>query len=267
MDVMVYDNTGILKTKKKYAEIKNNYKILIHKLSELNTKLKNNKAQEYLMHGVGRRIVILSRCMDNVFKIFPLEKADLLSKDELTDLAINLHAFFVNIAGIFDNLGWVFIYENNLFGEPKEGKVNKYGVGLFNKKTQKYLNPKLSEYLTSTKNQDWYKNYSKIYRDALAHRIPLYVPPAALDNKEAEEHLLLERSLWDFSSIDKIGQHDIIREQQSQLGKPCFFFVHSLNEGGRLMLLHAQIITDYLTIEEIVQKFCLYFNITCNVKL
>jgi len=49
---MVYDEAGILKTKRKYAEIKDSYKVLILKLSNLNTKLKNIKAQEYLMQSI-----------------------------------------------------------------------------------------------------------------------------------------------------------------------------------------------------------------------
>jgi hypothetical protein len=257
---MVYDNAGILKTNAKYAEIKDNYKYLILKLSVLNNKLKSNKAQEYLMQGAGRRIVILSRCINNIFKIFPLEKTEFLSKNELTDLAINLHAFFVNISGILDNLGWVYIYENNLLGRPKEGKVSRHGVGLFNEKTQEHLNQQLKAYFTSSNIKDWYKNYSKNYRDALAHRVPLYVPPKTLNNEEAEEYLSLEKSLWDFSSPDNIEGHDRIREKQSQLGKPCYFFAHSLMEDGQPVLLHAQIITDFITIEEIVEKFCVYFN-------
>jgi hypothetical protein len=257
---MGYSKAAILEINRKYAEIKSSFKELILTLSDLNTKLKSKRAQKYLMQGAGRRINILSRCIDNVFKIFPLEKSDLLSSNELTDLSINLHAFFVNISGILDNLGWVYIFENNLFGEPKEGKVNKYGVGLFNKKTQEHLNHRLKAYLTSSRTQSWYNNYSKNYRDALAHRVPLYVPPAALNDEEVEEYLSLERSLWDFSSIDKIDGHDLNRIKQSQLGRPCHFFTHSLDEDRQPMYFHAQIITDFITIEEIVKKFCLYFK-------
>jgi hypothetical protein len=257
---MVYNKAAILKIQRKYNEIKDSYKDIMIALSDLNAKLNRKKAQEYLMQGAGRRIKILLRCIDNVFKIFPLEKSDLLSRNELTDLSINLHAFFVNISGILDNLGWVFIYENNLFGQPKEGKVNKHGVGLFNKKTQEHLNHKLKAYLTSSRTQSWYKNYSKNYRDALAHRVPLYVPPAALNNDEAEEYSSLERRLWDFTGLEKIEEHDLIFKKQSQLGRPCYFFTHSLNEDGQPMYFHAQIITDYITIQDIVEKFCLYFN-------
>ena len=256
---MAYNKAAIKKANAKHAEIKDDYKNLILKLSDLNFKLKSKKAKEYLMQGAGRRIVILSRCIDNVFKIFPLGKSSLLTKNELIDVDINLHAFFVNISGILDNLGWVFVYENNLLGKARDGKVNRLGVGLLNDKTIEHLNQNLKSYLTSNNIQSWYKNYCKNYRDALAHRVPLYVPPVALNNEEAEEYLLLERSLWDFVNLENIEKHDVIRKKQSQLGKPCYFFAHSINESGQPMLIHAQILTDFITIEEIVEKFCRYF--------
>lgn len=190
-NIMGYTKAAILEINNKYAEKKDSFHDLLLTLANLNRVLKNKKAQEYLMQGAGRRIKILSRCIDNVFKIFPLEKKDLLSSNELADLTINLHAFFVNTSGIFDNLGWIFVHENNLFGKPKEGKINKLGVGLFNEKTQEHLNQKLKAYLTSERTQTWYNDYSKNYRDALAHRIPLYVPPAGLTDDEVAEYQTL----------------------------------------------------------------------------
>jgi hypothetical protein len=56
--------------------------------------------------------------------------------------------------------------------------------------------------------QTWYTEYSKNYRDALAHRIPLYVPPSALNKEEQEEYMLLEKQLWNFNSLGAILQHD-----------------------------------------------------------
>ena len=253
---MYYDKENIKKIKAKYSEVDHIYMQLMLKLSHMRSDLKSEKACEYLMQGVGRRLNILTRCIKNIFKIFPVEKTDLLIKDDLTDLDINLHAFFVNISGILDNLGWVFVHENCLFGSPKEGKINKRGVGLFNKKTQTHLRPELNEYLNSESMQAWYKEYSKNYRDALAHRIPLYVPPSALNNEEKEEYMLLEKKLWDFSSLEVMLRHEEIRKKQSQLGRACPLFAHSLNEGGKSLFLHAQVIADFLTIDEVITKFC-----------
>ena len=253
---MFYNEEDIIKIKEKYADIHHIYEELMLKLLHLRSKLTKEKAREYLMQGVGRRLNVLTKCTHNIFRIFPVEKTDLLPRDDLTDLDINLHAFFVNISGIIDNLGWVFVYENDLFGSPKEGKIDKNGVGLLNKKTQAHLGPDLNEYLKSERMQTWYTEYSKNYRDALAHRIPLYVPPSLLNKEENDEYMLLEKELWDFTSLEAISLHDQIIKKQSQLGRPCPFFAHSCSEKGKPLFLHAQVIADFMTIEEIINKFC-----------
>jgi len=258
---MFYGKNHILQLQDKFDKTDKIYARLVQKLAALQLELKNVKAREYLLQGVGRRLSVLTRCLYNIYEIFPVDRTELLRKEELKDLDINLHAFFININGILDNLAWVIIHENDLLGKPKEGRVSRSGVGLFNKKTQEHLNPKLCAYLSSSKMQAWYRNYSKNYRDALAHRIPPYVPPVALNKAEKEEYLSLEKALLDYSSPENIAKHDGIRKKQSQLGNPCFVFAHAYSEGGKPLLLHAQIIADFVTIEEIVNKFCSYFKI------
>ena len=255
---MTYDEKNTKLITEKYDEVDHIHDRLMFKLSLFRSKLKNKKAAEYLMQGVGRRLKILTKCIHNIFRIFPINKTDLLPRDDLTDVDINLHAFFVNISGILDNLAWVFVYEKDLYESPKEGKIDKHGVGLFNKKTQKHFNSELNEYLKSDSMQNCYKGYSQNYRDALAHRIPLYVPPSALNKEEQEEYMVLEKQLWDFISSEAILQHDEISKKQSQLGQACPSFTHSLDEGSKPMLLHAQMLADFMTIDEIISKFCEY---------
>lgn len=218
---MAYDEENTKLITEKYDEVDHMHNQLLLKLSSFRSKLANEKAAEYLMQGVGRRLKIITKSLHNIFRIFPIEKTDLLPRDDLTDLDINLHAFFVNISGILDNLAWVFVYENDLFGNPKEGKIDKHGVGLFNEKTQTHFKPDLNEYLKSNSIQSWHAEYVKNYRDALAHRIPLYVPPVALNDEEKEEYILLEKQLWDFSSLESILKNDEILEKQSNLGRVC----------------------------------------------
>lgn len=257
---MIYGEENVKNIKEDYAEIDHIYTRLMLKLSDLRLKLTNERAREYLVQGVCRRLNILTRCIHNIFKIFPVEKTDLLPRDDLTDLDINLHAFFINISGILDNLGWVFVYENDLFGSRKEGKIPKREVGLFNKKTQIHLKPELNNYLKSEIIETWYTEYSKNYRDALAHRIPLYVPPSALNKEQQEEYMLLKKQLWDFNSSEAISQHDEIRDKLSKLGQACPCFAYSLNEENDPMFLHAQVLVDFVTIKEIIDKFCDYFK-------
>ncbi len=54
------------------------------------------------------------------------------------------------------------------------------------------LGQELSQYLESM--SDWFK-YLDDYRHALEHRIPLYVPPFAIDPRNADRYSKLERSI------------------------------------------------------------------------
>ena len=253
---MSYTKKAILKIKRKYANIESVHSNLLLKLFTLASKIKNENSREYLMEGVGRRLGILARCVYNVFKLFPVDRKELLTKDELADLYINLHAFFINISGVFDNLGWVFIYENDLFGKPKDGKLGKCDIGLFNKKTQAHLGPILNKYLKSTSLQNWYTVYSKNYRDALAHRIPLYVPPAALNNEESKRYRQIEERLRGYSLPEEMKEYLQMQEEQSKLGRPCVLFAHSCREECKVVYFHAQVIADFMTIEKIINIFC-----------
>lgn len=233
---------------------------LLLKLATLNSNLQVEEAGEFLMKGAGRRLKTITRCLENILNLFPVEREDRMSEDELSDLTINIHAYFINIAGLFDNLGWAFVYENRLFGKPKENKINRNGVGLFNKKTQERLKPDLLNYLTGDKIKLWYENYSKGYRDALAHRIPLYVPPAILNKSEADTYRDIDRQICELnlSKKEDISTWGKLMDSQNALGSISWFFAHSAAENEPA-LLHPQLISDYLTVEEVVEKFCIHF--------
>jgi hypothetical protein len=134
------------------------------------------KVREHLLHGAGRRVWVLKRCIENVFMFFPLETKLPLQRDALSDVQINLHAFVMNLNGIYDNWAWAYVLRHNL--EEKIGGRRK--VGLFMASTGKHLPEVLAAYLTDTETIKWYEKYVKPFRDALAHRIPLYIPPAEL---------------------------------------------------------------------------------------
>lgn len=126
------------------------------------------KALEYMNEGVGRRLKVVFRGISNIFRIFPPQRTNLLNEDELVDICINLHAFYINIFGLFDNLAWVLVYERQL-------TIHRNDVGLYFKKMRRHLAPEFDSYLQSI--LPWHDEHLKHYRDALAHRIPMYLPP------------------------------------------------------------------------------------------
>lgn len=169
---MTYSLENLAEINKKYLKINHTYDNLLLRLMFFQQTLKKEKAHEYLMQGVGRRLKTLARCINNIFITFPPNQVEHLSKEALTDIDINLHAFFINVAGVFDNLAWVFVYENGLLGKSKEGRIPRNRVGLFYEETQKHLKTELRDYLNTDSMKSWYESYSKNYRDTLAHRIP-----------------------------------------------------------------------------------------------
>ncbi len=259
---MIYNEDSLNEITKEYDRIPQINNQLFREFYNLNLKLTNDKAKEYLTQGVARRLKIITRCIENIFQIFPIRQTDHLTQNQLTDLSINLHAFFVNISGLFDNLGWVFAFEYDLVGEQKKGKLSRNDIGIFYKETQTHLSDRLSTYLKSQDLQDWYSKYSKNYRDALAHRIPLYVPPALLTPADELTYRKLQAQLQtlDPTKHDDLKTYDDIEAQQRQLGQASPFFAHSIGEKGKPVHLHAQVIVDYKTIEEVITKFCKFFE-------
>lgn len=209
-----------------------------------------DKVREYLHHGVSRRFGILWYAITNVFQDFPVATTEKLDRDALMRVQINLQAFFINAIGVFDNFAWCYIYLHKL-----EGRIGgPQNVDMFKSKMQALLPPALKSYLTSAQTKNWYEDYFKAYRDALAHRIPLYIPPYTYtpDEKDRAEELQTRRNKaiedHDFALVDALG---IEREG---LGSPSFFFAQSFTEKPPL-ILHPQMLVDAETVVEFGNLF------------
>ncbi len=82
------------------------------------------------------------------------------------------------------------------------------------------------------------------------------MPPSALNEEEGERYKELEEQLWDYSSPETMAKHRQLREEQNQLGRPCLLLSHSFSEKSKFIYFHAQVIADFMTIREIINKFC-----------
>jgi hypothetical protein len=184
------------------------------------------KAIEYMTQGVGRRLKLACRCISNIYRIFPPDRTELLKDDELSDICINLHAFYLNVFGLLDNLAWVLNHERQL-------SLNKMNVGLYDKRMRQHLSSGFDAHLQSL--SKWYDELLKHYRDALAHRIPLYVPPFLIPTDDPE-----------LKSFDPSAEKRIAP-----------FYLQSVDESPKQILMHAQLLADFKTVESIVRHFCM----------
>ena len=245
-----YKQTDIDKIQSELIFLTSRHVDIIDKLGTLHNSLKTSEARGYLSYGVMRRTSVIVRSIKNVFAIFPIDRIELLSMDELHDIDINMHAFYVNIFGLLDNLAWVLIHEKKL-----TTKIDKKAVGLYAKKTQKHLTENFRSYLNTDTMIKWHNEYLKNYRDALSHRIPLYLPPKTLTPEQTLQYQQIENKIeecyktGDFETIEKL------HKEQDCIGDVCFAVSHDLSES-KAIALHPQLIADFNTIEEIVEKYC-----------
>jgi len=213
----------------------------------------NDDVRKYLNHGVGRRLSILKRSMEKIFEIFPPTQEEVLSRDEVTSVQVFLHAFVINLSGVFDNWAWAFVHRHDLL-EEIGGPPN---VGVFKNRTQRLFSESLQTYLARSRISEWHEQYAKNYRDALAHRIPLYVPPANWTDDDKAEYERLEAEKARLIAAQEWDQLDVVWNEQDRIGKPSFVFMHeySLDQSARPVILHPQVLCDGMTVVEFGNKF------------
>ena len=214
------------------------------------TLLSRERAREFAQHGLARRLGILRRCIENIYAIFPPGRRDVLSHDELSDVAINLHSFVINIEGVQDNIAWVYVLEHGL--EDTIGSPTR--IGLFKRETQRHLPEEVREYLRRPATQQWHEQHAKDYRDALAHRIPLYVPPFEVKASSAERYRQLDREAQEHLVAGNLDAAANARVERDALASPCIFFKHSLSQEdpSQPIALHPQLVADSRTVLEII---------------
>jgi hypothetical protein len=236
-----------------HSELLPRYRELAIKVNAVGVALKNERARDFMIHGIGRRLWILYRSVENIFRLFPPDRIQPLLANDRIDVEINLHAFLINAYGIIENIALSLGFENDLIGKKDEGKVPLKEANLFNGQFQKHLSDELRAYLANSTVSDWYREYAKNYRDALAHRIPPYVPPSALDAAARSRFEEIEQEIGSLYATGVFDRIEALRDEQEGLGRANPLYLHSFSEKSRPLYLHQQMIMDFLTIEELVK--------------
>jgi hypothetical protein len=212
-------------------------------------RFKEESAWEYANHGFMRRVGTLRRCIENVFGLIPPETAEIPNRQVLYDAAINVQAFFANVYGSLDNLAWVWVYKRGLEGTIQRNRV---GLRLQNIELRSTLSEAFQNYLKSR--DEWMVHVIE-YRDALAHRIPLYIPPGGVLTRHVDEYNDLARQMhealyvrWDPSEWERLSAE----QEKLLVFQPMI--THSITETTARFPFHAQMIADFLTVEEFGYK-------------
>lgn len=216
-------------------------------LGEVAPLLKTERAREFLQYGVARRLRIIQRCISNICGIFPVQRTELLDEDELGDVGINLHAFLINTHGVPDNLTWVYLLERAIHLEPRH-------IGLFNRRTESYLPKEVLAHVKSERMTKWHTEYAKNYRDALAHRVPPYVPPYVLTREHRVRYEKLEEETIVATKAGDVDRALALAEEQATCGDVCLTFAQTFSDDQACnpVYLHAQLIADTRTVLKLI---------------
>jgi hypothetical protein len=209
---------------------------------------KNKKAREYASNGFSRRVTTLSRCIYNVFETVPPSETEVPSRDRLYDIQINLQSFVANVYGSIDNLAWIWIFEKGLGGSIPRKRV---GLRKQNTEVRVSLNAALRAYLETL---DPWMDYLVDFRDALAHRIPLYVPPGSIPRGSVAAYNHLTRRMNDALIRLDPTTSDHWSAEQARLLVFQPMMTHSISEARGLVPFHAQMLADFATVEELGTK-------------
>lgn len=226
-----------------FGEIEPKYNRLVLMFSH--RRYGNERAFEYAQQGYVRRLGTIKRCIENVFTLISPEENRIPIRSVLHDAQINIQAFYANVYGCMDNLAWVWVYERGL-----EAKVPRTRVGFRAKNTE--LRATLSNnFRTYLETLDPWLDYIVEYRDALAHRIPLYIPPGNVRLKDADmyndlsrrmtEALYVRGAAWEYERLNAEVEKRLVFQP---------FIAHSVRETTGRPVFHVQMLTDFLTVEE-----------------
>lgn len=197
-------------------------------------KFVDGRALEFARHGFARRLQTMRRCIDKVFETLPPEKTEIPDGDDRADAEIHIQAFVFNAVGALDNLAWICVSELGI--KKESGKsLSPLQVGLSKKSfiVRDALGPELKKQLTEM--DDWFE-YLEEYRHALAHRIPLYIIPAALEGDRA---IVYERAETQKQSALKANDFEKVVEMEALQRSLIVFrplMMHSYGEKAKPMI-------------------------------
>lgn len=244
---MFFQPEDLKKIQNEYTLVRGKYEELLIKFSH--RAYSNSRAQEYGVQGFARRLKTLRRCIENVFIILPPDRASKPSTDELSDATINIQAFVFNVFGSVDNLAWVWVLEN-------DSTIDRVEIGLRpkNEILRKSFSTEFQNYLKAF--DEWFA-YLESFRHALAHRIPLYIPPYMVPKSAVDKYKEFDLRMTDAFARRDFGAYERLSEEQGRLGVFQPRFTHSHEEKSRTVVFHAQLLADFNTVVDLGQNLLL----------
>jgi hypothetical protein len=204
-----------------------------------------NRGAEFAKHGFCRRMETLVHITENVFDLLPPDLEAIPDRDDVVSATVAIQAFTLNAFGCLDNLAWIWVLEKDVRGKGG-AELLPTEVGLGKKYVRKSLTDAFRNYLDSR--QDWLANLID-FRDSLAHRIPLFIPPYVVPAPNIEKYQALDAAAFGEPGRDPV-EYERLKAEQKALVQFVPGMTHSIYEKAPDVEFHSQLLNDYVTLDE-----------------
>jgi len=92
------------------------------------------------------------------------------------------------------------------------------------------------------------------FRHALAHRIPLYIPPYGVRESDKTACQDFETRMAEALKQRNVAEYERLSAEQLKLAKFQPWIQHSFGEGAGPVYFHPQLLADFRTVDEIAWK-------------
>lgn len=182
-------------------------------------------ASHFLRFGVMRRLRMIDSSFKSFQSIVPPNRTVPLSPEQSDRVCRDLNAIYIDLLGLLDNYAWVAVHQ---LGSAAMKAANPFSIGLF--KQAFAVDPALKPAADALQPfSDWERDV-KTRRNPAAHRMPLYVPPAALTPEDVVEYERFEALISQALRAQEFEKMDTLREGQRRVGTLIPKFLHDPGE-------------------------------------
>lgn len=189
-------------------------------------KLSSRQAKIYMQHGAGRRVGVMFDAYRAIISSAYENRVDPLRHEEQQSFSKDLNTLYMNLRGFLDNLAWCLMYERQPDLEKKLGRMD---FDLFAPRYRTGLRAFTEIEADVIVHDEWNREVKK-RRDPVAHRIPLYLPPAILTPQEANRARELNALQESKALAGQREEADRLFEQMNRIGKFFPYFMHHPDE-------------------------------------
>lgn len=214
------------------------------------SRLKTEAGRDIATMGFLRRLRPILRAVDQAFTVAPLSRETLLSEEERTDLEINLQAFMVHVSGGLDNLAEMWVHEKGVTDRGKPLKQSRIGLAPSYTVVRESLPDPIKQRLSDFNN--WYE-FQADFRNGVAHRLPLYVPPYGVRPKDIDTHYRLDVEMNRATARRQFDERERLKAQQGKLG----FYSPTMGHrpGSASLVIHPTLIASTRTVLDLGNLF------------